>query len=145
MLDSNALVVQLNLFAGLEVVIDDHLLVAADQCSPDFYWRKPVDVDVCNRIPAEEQREKGSVLRLTREMAVARSRHRHWRAVEYVVHDRKIVDGKVPNNVYVLLEQTQVHSGRIIIAHFTERIGPNKLAQLTDCARVNERMIDSED
>ena len=44
--EADALVVDLDLLAGLEVVVDDHLLAAADQHLPHLDRRQPVDVDV---------------------------------------------------------------------------------------------------
>ena len=51
---------------------------------------------------------------------------------------------QIPNNVHVVLEQSQVNPNRIVIVDLTERITGNQFANLAHRSRVNKRVIDHE-
>jgi hypothetical protein len=51
--DRDALVVDLDLLAGFDVVVDHHLLAAANERSADLDGGQPVDVHVANEIALE--------------------------------------------------------------------------------------------
>src|SRR5437763_1781420 len=53
--DGNALVVDLDLLARLQVVVDDHLSTAADERPTNLDGRQPVDVQVSDQIVFEEE------------------------------------------------------------------------------------------
>ena len=74
--EGDALVVDLDLFARLEVVVDDHLAAAADQRAAHLHRRQPVHVDVGDQVALEEQRQIGDVLRLAGDVADAGRRDR---------------------------------------------------------------------
>jgi hypothetical protein len=57
----DALVVDLDLLARLQVVVDDHLAAAADQGAADLDRRQPVDVEVGDQAVFEEEGEEGDV------------------------------------------------------------------------------------
>ena len=48
--DLHALVVDLELFVGLEIVPDQHPLLAADQRGPHLHRREPVHIDMRDHI-----------------------------------------------------------------------------------------------
>ena len=64
--EADALVVDLDLLARLQVVVGDHLLAAADQDLPDLHRREPADVDVRDDAGVVEERDVGEVLRRAR-------------------------------------------------------------------------------
>ena len=51
----NALVVYFNFIARFEIIINDHLAAAADNSSADFYRRKPIDIDMSNRVAGKRE------------------------------------------------------------------------------------------
>src|SRR6476660_4900529 len=73
--EADPLVVDLDLFAGLKVVVRDHLVASAQQYLADLYRRKPAYVDVSNGPTVIEHRNIGQVLRRSREMIDASGRH----------------------------------------------------------------------
>ena len=65
----DALVVDLDLFGRLEIVIDDHLLAAADESLAYLDGRKPIDADMGDAFAFKEQRDVRHVFRRARYMA----------------------------------------------------------------------------
>ena len=64
---------------------------------------------------------------------------------QHVIHDREIVDCQVPDHIYVVLKETQIHAHRIVIVDVTQSIGGDQLANLSYRARVNEGVVHHED
>ena len=62
----DAFVVDLYHLAGFQIVVNDHLLGAADQRAPDFHRRQPVDVKMRDQIAVEEAVDVRDVFGLTR-------------------------------------------------------------------------------
>src|SRR5215831_15924587 len=58
-----------------------------------------------------------------------------------VIHDGEIVRRQVPDNIDVMLKQTQVDAKRIVIIEITQRSIVHELADLPDRACEKERMI----
>ena len=107
LVEVHALVVDANLLARVHVVVDQHLLLAADEHLPDFYRRQPVDVEVAQQAVVEVHGDVGDVLVLKVGDASAVGRHRDRALVDQVVHDRQVVRRQVPDDVGVLLKETR--------------------------------------
>jgi hypothetical protein len=58
----------------------------------------------------EKKREEGNVLGLTGYVAHACGRDGARLCQDYIAHDREVVDGQIPKNVYVVLEEPEIHS-----------------------------------
>ena len=141
--ERDALVVDLDLLARLEVVVDDHAFAAADQRPPHLHRREPVHVDVRDQVVLELQVQVGDVLRLALDVADARRRHRDRLRRQQVVHDRQVVDGEVPQHADVVLEQAEVHAHRVVVVDLAEAV-VDQLAHLADRAGVHEGVVDGQ-
>lgn len=136
----DALVVNLDLFAGLQIVVDDHLVAAADQGAAHLDRRQPIDVDVGDQLAFEEERQIGDVLRLAEHMAHARRRNRHRPFLHNMVQDREIMHREVPDNADIVLEEPQIDPDRVVIIHVAQAAF-DEFAHLADGAGVDEGMI----
>ena len=58
-----------------------------------------------------------------------------------VVDDGQIVRSKIPQHVHVMLEETQVHAGGVIVVELAQRIVIHKLADLFHGAGEQEGVI----
>ena len=116
----DAAVVDLDLLARLQVVVDDHLAAAADQRAPHLDRREPVDVDVRDQAVVEEAGQVRDVLRPARRRAPCRSRDRRRPLRRAGVHDREVVDRQIPEHVDVALEQPQVDAHRVEVVELAE-------------------------
>ena len=141
--DRDPLVVDLDLLARLEIVIDDHLAAAADQRSPDLHRRQPIDVDMGDQIALEEDVEIGDVFGLAHHMAHAGCRNRDRALRQDEVHDGNVVHREIPHDADVMLEEPEIHADGIVVVDFSEA-ARDQFMHLADSARVQERMIDSQ-
>ncbi len=58
-----------------------------------------------------------------------------------MVHDGEIVRRQIPDDVHVVLEQSQVHAQRIVVVQIPELAIIHHLADLLDCSGKQERVI----
>src|SRR5690606_13151214 len=66
--EADALIVDLELLAGLEIVVNYHLLAAADENLAHFHRSQPADITVRNQARVVEQRDERQVLRRSGKM-----------------------------------------------------------------------------
>ena len=142
--EADALVVDLDLLARLEVVVDDHLLAAADQDLAHLHRRQPAHVDVRDRARVIEQRDVRQVLGRAREVIDAARRNRDRMLAQQVVEDREVVHGQVRDHVDVALEQAQVDPDRVVVVDAPEVAALDDLGHLAHRAGVDEGVIDEQ-
>ncbi len=53
--------------------------------------------------------------------------------------------GQVPDDIDVVLKEAEVYAGRIVIIQFAQNAIVHELANLSDRARKQERVIDHQD
>src|SRR5437868_2734083 len=112
---NDAFVVNAHFFVRLKVVIDDHSAIATNQRLTKFHGRQPVHMQVSDESSLEKERHERYVLGLMWHVAGAGTGDCGWISLEHKIHDRKIMDGKVPKYAGVLAEKTEVDAGRIVI------------------------------
>ena len=139
--ETHALVVDLDLLAGLEVVVHDHLLAAADQDAAHLDRREPAHVEVGDHSRVVEQREVREVLGGTREVVDAARRNRCGVLTKQEVEDRKVVHREVGDHADVALEQPEIDAGRVVVEHRAEFAGADDLGDLAHGAGVDERVV----
>ena len=71
-------------------------------------------------------------------MREAGARHRERTLAQHVVHDREIVDRQVPQDVDVLLEQTEIDADGIVVVDLAELARLGELFHLANRAGVDE-------
>ncbi len=113
--EADALVVDLDLLAGLEVVIGDHLACAAQVDLPHLDRGQPADAGVRDRARVVEQRDVGQVLGCAEEVVGAVGRNRHRVFAQQVIEDREVVHRQIGDHADVALEQAQVHAHRVVV------------------------------
>ena len=67
--DSNAPVVNLHFFAGLQVVVENHFFAATDERVPDLHRSEPIDMHVGNLRIGKKERDVGDIFRLAGNVA----------------------------------------------------------------------------
>jgi hypothetical protein len=55
------------------------------------------------------------------------------------------MDGQVPDHIYIVLKQAEIHAHRIVIVNVPQSIGSDQLANLPYRACINERMVHHQD
>src|SRR5712692_1746405 len=106
--ERDSFVIDLDLLAGLEVVIDDHLACAPDQRAADLERGQPVDVVMSDQTALEIARQVGQVDLVSGHMRGAGRCDRNWSVSHHIVHDGQVVDGEIPQHVDIPLKQPQV-------------------------------------
>jgi hypothetical protein len=102
--DADALIVDFDFFAGLDVVVNDHLAIAAQQRAADLDRRQPIHVDMGDQILVEEAGHVGDGLAASRQMPDSGSGDRARHTGQKMIHDREVVHGQIPDHVHVGLE-----------------------------------------
>ena len=100
----DAFVVDLDLLARFQIVVHDHLAVAADERPSDLDGREPIDVEMGDHAVREIARQEGHVFGLAGHVGHARGGYRLGAGTEDEVHDGQVVDGEIPEDVHVVLE-----------------------------------------
>src|SRR5690606_39354052 len=116
----DALVVDLDLLARLEIVLNDHLAAAADERAPYLDLAEPVHVNTRDQFAAEEQVQIGDIFRLAGNLADAGGGNGNRPRVQHIVQDGQIMDRQIPQDGNVMLEQAQVHAHGIVIVDLAE-------------------------
>src|SRR5579883_796100 len=111
----DAFVVKLDLFARLQIVVDDHLSAAADQRLANFDRREPVDVEVGDQRAVVKGGYVGDVFGGALHMTNAGGRNRDRELGQNVLHDREVMHGQIPDYVYVVLEESEIDADRIVV------------------------------
>ena len=141
LVEVHAFVVDAHLLARVHVVVDQHALLAADEHLPDLDRRQPVDVEVTQEAVVEMHGDVRDVLVLKVGDAGAVGRYGNRALVDEVVHDRQVVRRKVPDDVRILLEETEVHAHRIQIQQLADVAPRDHRSHGAHRAGVDERVI----
>ena len=139
--DGDTLVVDLDLFVGLEVIPHQHLVAAADQRVPHLDRRQPVDVEMRDHVAGEidgDERHVGEVV----QVAAAGRDHRIRFLDDQVIHDRQVVRGQVPQDADVVLKQPEVDARGIVVIERAESAVVDEVADLPDSSAEQERVVD---
>src|SRR5205085_1225364 len=67
--------------------------------------------------------------------------HRARLFAQQIVHDREIVDGKVPEHIDVVLEETKIDPHRVVVVKASEAAAVDQLADPLHGAGVDERVV----
>ena len=98
---------------------------------------------MANEVVFEEQVQIRDVFRLPGNVTDARCRDRDRLGGQDIVHDRQIVNGEIPDDADVVLEQAQVYADRVVVIHIPKAV-VDELAHLSDRTGVHERVINRE-
>src|ERR1700682_4246009 len=135
-----ALVVYPDLFVCLQIVPHKHLLLTTDQCGADLHGGEPIDVyvsdDFLRKVDGDERHVLDAV-----QMFLAGSYNSFRLLADHVVHDREIMWREVPDHVYVVLEQAQIHAKRIVVVKISHRSIIHQLPDLLYGAREEEGVV----
>src|SRR5437764_1139731 len=93
--EADPLVVNLDLFAGLKVVVRDHLVASAQQNLTHLYWREPTYVYVSNGPAIIEHGYISQVLRRSREVIDAGRRHGVGMFLQQMIQNREVMDSQI--------------------------------------------------
>ena len=75
-------------------------------------------------------------------MCLSSSDHRLGALFYQVVHDREVVRRKIPNHIYIMLDQPQIDSHGIVIVEASESPFFEELVNLFHSSSEQERVID---
>src|SRR5205085_2125109 len=128
-----------------KVVIDDHSAIATNQRLTKFHGRQPVHMQVSDESSLEKERHERYVLGLMWHVAGAGTGDCGWISLEHKIHDRKIMDGKVPKYAGVLAEKTEVDAGRIVIIDLANFAALDEFANLLYRSGIAERVVHQQD
>ena len=77
-------------------------------------------------------------------MIQARGRDGTGTKRENIIHDREIVDGKIPEHIDVVLKKTEIYPNGVVVINFAQTSTVNEFADLADRAGIHEGVIDHE-
>src|SRR5207248_884762 len=127
---------------GVQVVVDQALLAATYDQVADLDRAEPVDVERRQETIAEVQVEVGHVLQLAPGVAGTERRQAQGQAPQQVVHNGQVVDGQVPEDIDVVLEQPEVDAHAVDIVEVAQLSGVNQRLDLADGGAVDEGVVD---
>src|SRR4029453_16223541 len=139
--DLHTFVVHLDLFVGLEIIPDEHLVPAANQGGTELHRREPVDVHMTDDLVGVVDRDERHVSVAVQVLPAGRH-HRLGLLVDNVVHDRQIMRREIPYHADVVLKQPEVYARGIEIVQRTQRALVHDLADLAHGATEEKRVID---
>src|SRR5258707_15645587 len=99
-----ACIVNADLFACPQIIIDDHASRTDDSHFANFPWLEPAALDGCEAFTREGKRHVSHVLHSRRDMSVSLAVNCGGQFVQNMENDRDIVRRQIPRNVNVLLE-----------------------------------------
>ena len=100
----NTDIVNSNLLAGSQIVVDDHALGTHDGHFADFSWFKPAALNGRESFMREEQRHVCHVLDAWTDMSVPLTIDGNWEFIQDVQYDGNIVRGEIPSDIDVFLK-----------------------------------------
>jgi len=113
--DRDTAVVDLHLLIGLQIVEHHHTAAAAKERSTHLDRRQPVHVYMSDQGAVEEHRHIRDVLGLAWQVREPGRRDRDRTLRQHEVHDRQIMNGEIPQDVDVVLEQPEVDANRVVV------------------------------
>ncbi len=138
----DAFVVDADLLAGIGVVVNQHALTAAEQHLSDFDRREPVHMKVREETAVKVHRDVRHVFAIEAGEGGAVCGDRDGPGVDQVVHDRQIVRGQIPDDVAVLLEQSEIDANRVQIEQLAQLPRVDQPANGANGTSIDERVID---
>ena len=66
-------------------------------------------------------------------------------SLQQMIEDREVVDAEIGDDVYVALEQAEVHPAAVVVQDFSELAAGDDFAHLANGAGVNKGVIDEKD
>ena len=140
-----ALVVDLELFGALQVVEDDHPLVAHDGHLADLVRVEPAHVDVRHRALVEIEGHEDDVFDPRLEIGLPTRRHVRGLEAEQVEDDGDVVGGEAPERVFVPAHRAEIHALIVDVVDVAELVRVDHLLDATDDRVIQEQVADHED
>src|ERR1043165_5260867 len=137
----DALVVDANLLGRLDVVVDDHAAAAGDERAAGFEGREPVEGEVGDQRVVEAELHVGDVLKARLDVATAGRHQRCGLAPDDVIHDGEVVRGQVPDDVNVVLEESEVDADGVEVEKVADLARRDQLLDAAHRARVEEGVV----
>src|SRR5262249_50194502 len=138
--DLHTAVVDLDRFAGLEVVPDHHPPLAADQRGPHFYGRQPAHGYVGDHAARKAEGDVGDVGQAA-QVSAAGGHDALGLAADEVVDDGQVVGRQVPDHVDVVLEEAQVDPGGVVVVEGPQFPRVRQLLDLADGRVEQDRVV----
>ena len=113
--------------SGSKVIPNQHFLLTANEGCSYFHGRKPVDVDVRDNVFGIIKGEIGNVFHVTAEMSGAGGNNSLRFLADDIIHDGDIMRSQIPDDINVMLEQTEVDAHGIKIIEIAQRVFVNQL------------------
>src|SRR2546430_13967970 len=90
-------VIHAYLLGGFNIVIDNHLATAGDECVANLYRREPVKMKMSQQLIGKSQQDVSDVFDAPLDVATAHSADRFGLQVDHEIHDRNIVRSEIPD------------------------------------------------
>src|SRR2546430_14375856 len=98
-------------------------------------------MDVSNLRVFKEERDVSNVFGLTRNMADAGGRNGRRFCWQHIIHNRKIMDGQIPNHVYIVLEESEINAYGVVVVDVAQGVRGDQLPNLSHGASVDKGVI----
>src|ERR1039458_3679610 len=106
----DALIVDLDLFALLQIVVDNHFAAGANQRAPQLYRGQPVGVDMRDRA-AFTNHVRWAMFSVPSGYVTETGRgDSAWPDRQRVVHNRQIMHCEIPQHVDVVLKESKIYA-----------------------------------
>ena len=135
------LVIDANFLARIEIIVDNHPLIATDQRLAQFDRREPLAMYMRDS-RSEIEREISDARRLITDRVDRDGGYRNRLLRQNVIEDGEVVNRQIPKHVHIALEESEIDAHGIIVEDLSEIALLNNLPDLADRSRVDERMVD---
>src|SRR6476646_8881800 len=101
-------------------------------------------MDVSDHALGEEHGDVSDIFMTPRYVTDAGCGDRAGPLGEQIVHDGQVVHGQIPDDIHILLEQTEVYTHRVVVIDVAQRAVVDQLPHFSHSARIHERVVHHE-
>jgi hypothetical protein len=134
----NAPVINLDFVAEFGVVIHDHASGTDNAGATHLLRRKPTDLAGSDNAAGKFQPQESNIALIILHTRTSEGGAPYGHFVQPVKQDRDIMDCQIPYNVYILLEQSQVHARKADVVNLSKFSALDEFSHFPDRRTVDE-------
>lgn len=145
--DGDSAVIDFDFFVSVQIVVDESLLASADEEAADFDGAEPIDVEGGEESVSEVEVEVSDVFDATGALCVAGTEggEASGESADEEVDNGEVMRCEVPDDVDVMLEESEVNTNAVDVVDLTEVTGVDEGFDFSDGCSVNECVVNHQD
>ena len=132
-------------FERLQIVINNHAARTYDRHLAHFARLQPAALNGSETFVAKQKREIGHVFHAGSDVRIPLTIHGQRQLVQNVENDGDVVRREIPDDIDILLKESQIEAASVDIANISDVAGTDDVAYLFDGRRIEKSMAAHED